>query len=133
MSGCKGLHCDGCGGHGGGQLGAVVALLALIGLAAWREAPKIVHVLEIIGYVTAAVCGTAIAGTLTFFTARAIVRHRRRRVAEARAVAHREMPAVVRITPASVTRPAEVRAVEPARPAVRWLPGQRPAISRRHT
>jgi hypothetical protein len=49
MSRCKGLHCDGCGGHGGRELGAVVALLALIGLAALREAPKFVHVLEIIG------------------------------------------------------------------------------------
>jgi hypothetical protein len=127
MSGCKGMHCDGCGGHGG-QLGAVVALLALIALAAWREAPKIVHVLEIIGYVTAAACGTAIAGTLTFWITRAIVRHRR--LAEARVLPRRDMAAVVRITPASITRPAEVRAIETARPAARW---RRPAISRRHS
>lgn len=120
MSGCKGLHCDGCGGHGGGGLGAVIALLALIGLAAWREAPKAVHVLEIIGYAVAAISGAAITGTLAFFIVRAIVRHRRQ--AAARAVSHREVPAVmVRLAPPSFGRPAEARAIEPARPAVRWL------------
>jgi hypothetical protein len=121
-NGCKGLHCDGCHSHGRGELGAVIALLALIGLAALREAPKIVHVLEIIGYTVAAVSGTVIAGTCAFFITRVIVRHRRR--AAARVAQHRDMSAViVRLSPPSLDRSAGTRAIESARPAARWLKG----------
>jgi hypothetical protein len=104
-----------------------VALLALIGLAVTRE-PKVVHALEIIGYIAAATAGAAIVGTLAFFIIRANRRHRAAaRVAEAYTLS----AVVVHPAPPKLTIPARAPAIESARPAATWLKRtSRPAIGK---
>jgi hypothetical protein len=129
MSKCTGLHCNGCHGHaaGKGGAGATVALLALIGLAVTRE-PKVVHALEIIGYIAAATAGAAIVGTLAFFIIRA---NRRRRAAAQIAEAYTLSAVVVRPAPPTLNIPYRAPAIESARPAVTWLKRtSRPAIGK---
>lgn len=122
MSGCKGMHCHGCHshdhGHGPNQLTLGVALLAFVSFAALREAPKVIHILEIVGYTVAAVSGTAIVGTLTFFIVRAI----RRRRAATRALKPYDVPAVViRMATPELDSTGRTRTIESGRLATRWL------------
>jgi len=123
MTGCKGLHCAGCG-HGGGPAAAVVALVVMVALALRKAWPAIVSGLEIAAWTVAAVAGTALVITGTALAVRAVRRHRARR-----AVAYR--PGVV-IPAARVTGhpigPAAGRPAlgQPRRPEPgRWpLPGR---------
>jgi hypothetical protein len=116
---CKGIHCDGCHGHGGGQAGAAAALVLFIALGVWREQHAITHGLEIAGYCLAAVAATALAATLAFFTARAVIRHRRR-TASLGAPKRQEVTAtVIRLTPRATSTPS--KAIGPARPSTRLI------------
>ena len=122
MGDCKGMHCHGCRshdrGHGPNQLALGVALLAFVAFAALREAPKVIHILEIVGYTVAAVSGTAIVGTLTFFIVRVI----RRRRATARALKSYDVPAVVvRLAPPTLDNSGRTQAIESGRSVTRWL------------
>ncbi len=136
--GCNGLHCDGCGGSGG-PAAAAIALLVFIAVGLRAVWPKVVHVLEIIGWTLAAASGAVIVAAGTVVTVR-VIRSRRARIQNTTtafpSAATRIVPAVrvtvlpsrpagVRPVPAAPRRPqlAQPRPAAPARPARR---GARP-------
>ena len=123
MSGCKGLHCEGCG-HRGGPAGAVIVLVVMVALALRKVRPQIVSALEITAWTVAAVTGAAITGTCTVLIVR-VVRRRRAR----RPVVYR--PGAVIPAARLVGRPVESPGGRPAiggpqhRPGAWPLPGGR--------
>ena len=123
MSGCKGLHCEGCG-HRGGPAGAVIVLVVMVALALRKAWPQIVAALEITAWTVAAVTGAAITITCTVLIVRAVRRRRARRV-----VVYR--PGAVIPAARLVGRPVESPGGRPAiggpqhRPGAWLLPGWR--------
>ena len=108
MSGCKGLHCEGCG-HRGGPAGAVIVLLVMVALALRKAWPQIVAALEITAWTVAAVTGATLTATCGVLILRAVRRRRARRTSVYR-------PGAVIPAARLVGRPVE-------------SPGGRPAIS----
>ena len=127
MSGCEGLHCEGCG-HRGGPAGAVIVLLVMVALALRKAWPQIVAAVEITAWTVAAVTGAAVTATCGVLILRAVRRRRARR-----AVVYRPGPVI----PAArlVEHPVEPPAGRPAiggpqrhRPGLWPLPGWREDI-----
>lgn len=90
MSGCPGLHCDGCGGHGGGP-GVAIAVLVVVAVAAGASAvrtamPVIRTALEVAGIAVASAAGLAAVIGVSFAAARV---HRAVRAARPRPVPYR--------------------------------------------
>jgi hypothetical protein len=139
MSGCKGLHCDGCGHGGAGGAGAVAALLVIIALAARQAWPHVVHAVEVIAWIIAGTTGAAITVTGAVLARRALARRR--------ALASRHRPPVIVLTADEVQAAFDHRPGWPGRgeiergggvprwPGAGWTPAEparRPQIGGDH-
>ena len=121
MSGCKGLHCDGCG-HGGGPAAAVIALVVIVALALHKAWPAIVSVLEIAAWTLAACAGRPSPSPVAVLAVRMARWHRARRAA-----LYRPGPVLpaVRLVAEHIDTPASAPRSPAARPPGRWLAGGR--------
>jgi hypothetical protein len=122
MSGCKGLHCPGCGDGEGGVLVVVLVVLAVAAAiirAIWHT---LVELAEITAAVVAGICGVAAVAGLVYLALRVreVVRARQHRP-----IAVRLMSSATEVPPTTL-RASQPRtaAIEPPKSTSWPLPGQ---------